>query len=51
MLYREKPQMEKLKTPTVGTTSEECYNEEFVECLKNALKIMESRQPITPGDK
>ncbi|MCK5038265.1 MAG: hypothetical protein KAS16_04125 [Thermoplasmata archaeon] len=45
MLYRERPQMEKVRTTTVETSrNDECYNDDFVECLKNALKIMESKQ-------
>ncbi len=46
MLYRERPQMEKMRNTTVETSStdEECYNEDFVVCLKNALKIMEAKQ-------
>jgi len=46
MLYRERPQMEKMRnTTTVETSSNEIeYNDDFVECLKNALKIMEAKQ-------
>lgn len=44
MLYRERQQMEKVKNDTVEDPSNECYDDDFVECLKNALKIMESKQ-------
>ena len=45
MLYREKPQMEKMRNTTVeASNNDECYNDEFVVCLKNALKIMEAKQ-------
>ena len=43
MLYRERQQIEKVNNATVETSSEEC-NDDFVVCLKNALKIMEARQ-------
>ena len=44
MLYRERTQLEKVNTTTVESSSNDECNDEFVECLKNALKIMESRQ-------
>ena len=45
MLYRERPQMEKMRNTTVETSStDESYDEDFVVCLKNALKIMEAKQ-------
>ena len=44
MLYRERQQMEKVNNATVEASSNECYDDDFVVCLKNALKIMEAKQ-------
>ncbi len=44
MLYRERQKTEKMRDATVETSSNECSNDDFVVCLKNALKIMEARQ-------
>ncbi len=45
MLYRERNQVEKIRNTTVETSStDECFDEDFVVCLKNALKIMEAKQ-------
>ena len=44
MLYRERPQMDKVRNTTVEASNDDTgYNDEFVECLKNALKIMEAK--------
>ena len=48
MLYKEDTKYRKTK-PTSSESSTPPHSEEFVECLRNALKIMETKNPQFKG--